>query len=225
MESVSGAQYASCREHAEPHARSPAARFFPAPISTYLGFLHSCTLSARYCRALTCSARVLGLKVVPACCHQRHVLFECWFFLYSNNQFSRSYIFLPCSVPPGGACAPLAGLWPVLGLPCCRCPNIDIRKRPSSSSVRLLYTAWSRLNSDGMMPFASDRSTRWRRLPGCAAGLALLLLFVQYEPLSFNLHKSGSGSGFSGRPTVGPLQLDCAILASLRHHSRRGARG
>ena len=39
--------------------------------------------------------RVLGLRVVPAVVGSAAFSLSGWFFLYSNNQFSRSYVFIP----------------------------------------------------------------------------------------------------------------------------------
>ena len=69
-----------------------AVNLHPTPLTWDLSILGAFILGAA---AAYLFGRVLGLQVVPAVVSSAAFSLSGWFFLYSNNQFSRSYVFLP----------------------------------------------------------------------------------------------------------------------------------
>ena len=69
-----------------------AVNLHPTPLTWDLSIIGAFVLGAA---AAYVFGRVLGLRVVPAVVGSAAFSLSGWFFLYSNNPFSRSYVFLP----------------------------------------------------------------------------------------------------------------------------------
>lgn len=138
-------------------------------------------------------ARVLGLRIVPAVATSATFSISGWFFLYSNNSFSRSYVFLPMLFLLVELVLRSRRLLPVLGLGVAVAANIYVGMPEASFFVigsAFLYAAVRLVQERAAMPIRTSLA----HFGGAAAlGLMLaaplLLLFLQYESLSFNAHK------------------------------------
>jgi hypothetical protein len=148
--------------------------------------------------------RVLGLRVVPAVVTSAAFSLSGWFFLYSNNHFSRSYVFLPLLFLLVELVLRSPGFLPVFGLAVAVATNIYIGMPEASlfvlgaasvyAAVRLvqervatpLRTSLARLGGAGLL--------------GMMLASPLLLLFAEYESLSFNLHKPELNRGTEAAP-------------------------
>jgi hypothetical protein len=136
--------------------------------------------------------RVLGLGVVPAVVTSSAFSLSGYFFLQSNVGFSRSYVYLPLLFLLVELVLRSRRLWPVLGLGVAIAGNLCVGM-PEPSFLVLGSTA----------AYAVARLVQERRRVALRTSVArlggagvlggmlaapLLLLFVQYESLSFNAH-------------------------------------
>ncbi|MEP6892147.1 MAG: YfhO family protein [Gaiellaceae bacterium] len=143
--------------------------------------------------------RVLGLQVIPAVVSSAAFSLSGWFFLYDNNQFSRSYVFLPVLFLLVELTPRSRRWWPVLGLGVAVAENIYIGMPEASFFVigaAAIYGAVRLVQQRKEMPV---RVSLARLGGGGLLGLLLaapvLLLFLQYERLSFNVHKPEFSAG------------------------------
>jgi hypothetical protein len=144
-------------------------------------------------------ARVLGMAALPSFVASSAFSLSGYFFLYSNNQFSRSYIYLPILFLLVELVLRSRRLWPVFGLGLAIAGNFYVGMPEASFFVIGSATLYA-----GIRVVQQRRTTPWRRslarlgggsLLGVLLSAPLLLLFRQYEALSFNTHKSGAGQG------------------------------
>ena len=200
-----------------------AVNLHPTPLIWDLSIVGAFVLGAA---AAFVFGRVLGLRVEAAVVTSAAFSLSGWFFLYSNNGFSRSYVYLPllfllvelalrsrrllpvsCSVSPW----PGTSTW---GCPKRRswCSGPQPRMRSCASSrnaARLpLRISVPRLGGAGVL--------------GVLLAAPLLLLFLQYESLSFNVHSSEFAKGSETDQQWG--LLNWLIRSSSRRPpaSRRG---
>ena len=85
----------------------------PTPLTWDLSIIGAFILGAA---AAYLFGRVLGLRVVPAVVSSAAFSLSGWFFLYSNNAFSRSYVLLPVLFLMVELSLRSRRLWPVLAL-------------------------------------------------------------------------------------------------------------
>jgi hypothetical protein len=90
-----------------------AVNLHPTPLTWDLSIVGAFVLGAA---AAYLFGLVLGLHVVPAVVSSAAFSLSGWFFLYSNNHFSRSYIFLPVLFLLVELTLRSRRLWPVFGL-------------------------------------------------------------------------------------------------------------
>ena len=178
----------------------------PTPLTWDLSIIGAFVLGAA---AAYLFGRVLGLRVVPAVISSAAFSLGGWFFLYSNNQFSRSYIFLPLVCLLVELVLRSRRLWPVLGLAVAIAGNIYIGM-PEASFFALgtaaVYAMVRLLQQRSEMPLRlSLARLGGGGLLGLMLASPLLLLFRQYESLSFNIHKGDSGLGSQVDPVWGIL--------------------
>ena len=137
--------------------------------------------------------------MVPAVVSSAAFSLSGWFFLYSNNDFSRSYIFLPVLFLLVELTLRSRRLWPVFGLGVAVATNIYVGMPEASFFVigaASVYAAVRLVQERRRIPI---RVSVVRLCGGGFLGLMLaapiVLLFLQYEPLSFNVHKPGFETG------------------------------
>ena len=153
--------------------------------------------------------RVLGMLVVPAVVTSAAFSLSGWFFLYSNNGWCRSYAYLPLLLVLVELVLRSRRLLPVLALGVSVAGNIYVGM-PEASTLVIGSAA----------AYAVVRLVQHRRrvsvgvslarlggagLLGVALAAPLVLLFLQYEPLSFNIHKAEFGAGSTTDPQWGLL--------------------
>ena len=156
-------------------------------------------------------ARILGLFTVPAVVASAAYSLSGFFFLYSNNQFSRSYVYLPDPADTGRGHAPLSAV--VAGLRIGGRRGGQPRRRHAGGIVvraqrrRRVRSRPDHRPAKGRPDLRSPNRTSVGGgfLLGVAIASPLLLSFRQYEALSFNTHKESSGQGSQADPTWGLL--------------------
>ncbi len=173
-----------------------AVNLHPTPLTWDLSLIGAFLLGAA---AGYLFGRVLGLQVIPAVVSSAAFSLSGWFFLYNNNQFSRSYVFLPLLFLLVELTPRSRRWWPVLGLGVAVAENIYIGMPEASFFVigaAAIYGAVRLVQQRKEMPV---RVSLARLGGGGLLGLLLaapvLLLFLQYERLSFNVHKPEFSAG------------------------------
>lgn len=153
--------------------------------------------------------RMLGLDVVPAVVSSGAFSLSGWFFLYSNNHFSRSYVFLPVLFLLVELVLRSRRFLPVLGLAVAVAANIYIGMPEASFFVIGAAAAYAAFRVVQVRTATAVRLSVVRLGGGAFLGLLLaaplLLLFLEYEPLSFNLHKRQLARGTEADPAWGAL--------------------
>ena len=181
----------------------------PTPLTWDLSIIGAFVLGAA---AAYVFGRVLGLRIVPAVVGSAAFSLSGWFFLYSNNPYSRSYVFLP-------ALFLLVELtlrsrrwwWSALALGITLASNIYVGMPEASFFVigsASIYAAVRLVQERRTTPMPHSLF----RLGGAAVlGLSLaaplLLSFSEYEALSFNVHKPDDLRGAEAEPALGVLHL------------------
>jgi hypothetical protein len=183
-----------------------AVNLHPTPLTWDLSIIGAFLLGA--CAAYV-FCRVLGLLIVPAIVASAAFSLSGWFFLYSNNGFSRSYAYLPVLFLLVELVLRSRRLLPVLGLGVAVAGNIYLGM-PEASLLVLGSTAFyavARLVQERRRtPFrVSVARLGGAGVLGVMLAAPLVLLFLQYEPLSFNLHKPEAARGSTTEPQWGLL--------------------
>ena len=182
-----------------------AVNLHPTPLTWDLSIVGAFVLGAA---AAYVFGRVLGLRVVPRW-SQRSVLSQRWFFLYSNNGFCRSYVYLPLLFLLVELVLRSRRLLPVFALGVAVAGNLYVGM-PEASFLVLGSTA-----AYAVVRLVQERGGRacGSRSPvsvapallGVMLAAPLLLLFLQYEPLSFNVHTPEFANGSETDPQWGLL--------------------
>jgi hypothetical protein len=183
-----------------------AVNLHPTPLIWDLSIIGAFVLGAA---AAYVFGRVLGMGVVAAIVTSAAFSLSGWFFLYSNIGWCRSYTYLPVLFLLVELVVRSRRLLPILGLGVAVAGNIYVGMPEASVLVIGSATAYAiarLIQERRRMPIGVSLL----RLAGAGAlGLMLaaplVLLFLQYEPLSFNVHKSGSGTGAQTDPQWGLL--------------------
>lgn len=183
-----------------------AVNLHPTPAMWDLAIIGAFVLGAA---AAYLFGRVLGMSVVPAVVTSAAFSLSGWFFLYSNISWSRSYVYLPVLFLLVELVVRSRRLLPVLGLGVATAGTLYVGM-PEASALVLASSAI----------YATARGVQERRrtrplvafvrlggagLLGLLLSAPLVLLFLQYEPLSFNIHKAGSTAGSQTDPQWGLL--------------------
>jgi len=173
-----------------------AVNLHPTPLTWDLSIVGAFVLGAA---AAYLFGRVLGLRVVPAVVSSAAFSLSGWFFLYSNNGFSRSYAFLPLAFLLVELTLRSRRLWPVFGLAVVVAGDIYVGMPEASFFVigaAALFAAVRLVQERSVMPVSvSLARLSGGALLGLLLAAPLLLPFFQYELLSFNVHKPGVGKG------------------------------
>ena len=144
-------------------------------------------------------ARVLGLFTVPAVVASAACSLSGYFFLYSNNQFSRSYVYLPIVLTFVELTLRSRRSWPVLLLGLAVTGNLVVGMPEASFFVLGAAGAYGVAAAIGQrreVPVALALArVGGGFLLGVLIASPLLLSFRQYEALSHNTHKGSSGQG------------------------------
>ena len=183
-----------------------AVNLHPTPLVWDLSIFGAFLLGAA---AMYVFGRVLGLRIVPAVVSSAAFSLSGWFLLYSNNHFARSYVFLPLLFLLVELVLRSRRLWPVFALGVACAVNVYMGMPEASFFVvgsAYVYAAVRLVQQRATMPMRISLA----RLGGAGAlGLMLaaplLLLFLQYEPLSFNTHKPELDRGAESDPAWGFL--------------------
>ena len=166
----------------------------PTPLTWDLSIIGAFVLGAA---AAYVFGRVLGLWVVPAIVTSAAFSLSGWFFLYSNNGFSRSYVYLPILFLLVELVLRSRRLLPVFGLAVAIAGNIYVGMPEASALVIGSAAAYAiaRLVQERVPVPVQVSLARLggAGLLGVMLAAPLVLLFLQYEPLSFNIHKPGGG--------------------------------
>ena len=166
----------------------------PTPLTWDLSIIGAFVLGAA---AAYVFGRVLGLWVVPAIVTSAAFSLSGWFFLYSNNGFSRSYVYLPILFLLVELVLRSRRLLPVFGLAVAIAGNIYVGMPEASALVIGSAAAYAiaRLVQERVRVPVQVSLARLggAGLLGVMLAAPLVLLFLQYEPLSFNIHKPGGG--------------------------------
>ena len=178
-----------------------AVNLHPTPLTWDISIIGAFVLGAA---AAFVFGRVLGLGVVPAVVTSAAFSLNGWFFLYSNNAFSRSYVYLPLLFLLVEFVLRSRRLLPVLMLGVAVAGNLFVGM-PEASFVVLGSTA----------AYAAARLVQERGRTGMRVSVArlggagllgvmlaapLLLLFFEYRSLSFNVHTSELAKGSETDP-------------------------
>ena len=186
-----------------------AVNLHPTPLIWDLSILGAFILGAA---AAYLFGRVLGLRMVPAVVASASFSLSGWFFLYSNNPFSRSHIFLPLLFFLVEITFRCRRWWlPVLALGVAFAANLYVGMPEASFFVigaALVYAAARLVQERTTMPMhVSLARFGGAGMLGLLLAAPLLLLFLEYEPLSFNIHKPEDARGFDVVPALGILHL------------------
>jgi hypothetical protein len=183
-----------------------AVNLHPTPLAWDFSIIGAFVLGAA---AAYLFGRVLGLRVVPAVISSAAFSLGGWFFLYSDSQFSRSYIFLPLLCLLVELTLRSRRLLPVLGLGVAIAGNIYIGMPEASFFVLGAAAVWAMVRLGQQRSDMPLRHSLARLGGGGLLGLLLasplLLLFWQYQSLSFNIHTGDSGLGTQADPLWGML--------------------
>ncbi len=178
-----------------------AVNLHPTPLIWDLSIVGAFVLGAA---ATYLFGRILGLRVVPAVVSSAAFSLSGWFFLYSNDHFSRSYIFLPLLFLLVELALRSRRLWPVFGLGVAIAGNIFLGMPEASLFViggAAAYAAVRLVQQRKKMPiWLSLVRLGGGGLLGVLLASPLVLLFLQYESLSFNVHKPEFGRGSASDP-------------------------
>ncbi len=181
-----------------------AVNLHPTPLTWDISIVGAFLLGAA---AAYLFGRILGLGVVPAVVSSAAFSLSGWFFLYSNNQFSRSYIFLPVLFLLVELTLRSRRLWPVFGLGVAVAGNIHVGMPEASLFVigaAAVYAAMRLVQqrSDDADPRLT-RSTRRRRLAGPDAGLAARAPVPAVRVPVVQRAHAGSRKGIGGGSVAG----------------------
>ena len=161
-------------------------------------------------------ARVLGLFTVPAVVASAAYSLSGFFFLYSNNQFSRSYAYLPILLLLIEMTLRSRRSWPVFTLAIAVAGNFVVGMPEASLFVLGAAVVYgiARIvqQRHEVPPTLAIARVGGGFLLGVVVASPLLLSFHQYEALSFNTHKGSSGQGSQADPTWGLLNLGRTVL-------------
>lgn len=170
----------------------------PTPLTWDLSIIGAFVLGAA---AAYVFGRVLGLLVVPSIVASAAFSLSGWFFLYSNNGFSRSYVYLPILFLLVELVLRSRRLLPVFGLAVALAGNIYVGMPEASALVMGSAAAYAiaRLVQERLrVPLrVSVLRLGGAGVLGLMLAAPLVLPFLQYEPLSFNIHKPGAGGNGS----------------------------
>lgn len=144
-------------------------------------------------------AHVLGLDIVPSVAASAAFSLSGYFFLFSNNQFSRSYVYLPILFLLVELVLRSKRTLPVAGLAVAVAANVYVGM-PEASALVIGTTAVYALVRLLQRRHEERLRTSGARLTlgfvsGALLAAPLLLLFQQYQGISFNAHQASSGSG------------------------------
>jgi hypothetical protein len=174
-----------------------AVNVHPTPLMWDLSIIGAFVLGAA---AAYLFGRILGLRVVPAVASSAAFSLSGWFFLYSNNPWCRSYVFLPVLF----LLAELVvrsrrRMWPVFALGVAIAGNIYIGMPEASFFVIGAASVYAVVRLVQERTEVPMHISFVRLCGGCLLGLMLaaplVLLFLQYETLSFNVHKAEFARG------------------------------
>jgi hypothetical protein len=167
-----------------------AVNLHPTPLIWDLSILGAFLLGAA---AAYLFGRILGLSVVPAVVCSAAFSLSGWFFLYSNNHFTRSYAFLPLLFLLVELVLRSRRLLSVFGLSIAVAANIYMGMPEASFFVigaASVYALVRLVQERAATPMGiSLTRLGGAGLLGLLLAAPLLLLFLEYESLSFNSHK------------------------------------
>jgi Bacterial membrane protein YfhO len=183
-----------------------AVNLHPTPLTWDLSIIGAFVLGAA---AAYLFGRILGLGVVPSVVTTAAFSLSGWFFLYSNNSFCRSYAYLPLLFLLVELVLRSRRLLPVLGLGVAIAGNIYIGMPEASFLVigsAAAYAVVRLVQERRRMPFlVSLVRLGGAGLLGVMLAAPLVLLFLEYEPLSFNIHRPEFDVGTVADPQWGLL--------------------
>ena len=195
-----------------------AVNLHPTPLTWDLSIIGAFVLGAA---AAYLFGRVLGLQVVPAVVTSAAFSLSGWFFLYSNNHFSRSYVFLPLLFLLVELTLRSRRLWPVLRARRCRRRE---HLRRDARGVVLRDRRRCGVRGGATRPAATadadprlTRSTRRRGPAGPAAGRAARPPVPAVRVPVVQRAQAGVRKWVGGGSSVGPPQLDRPVLPRRRH--------
>lgn len=173
-----------------------AVNLHPTPLVWDLSIIGAFLLGAA---AAFVFGRVLGLRVEAAVVTSAAFSLSGWFFLYSNNVFSRAYVYLPLLFLLVELVLRSRRLLPVLLLGVAVAGNLYVGMPEASFMVlgtTAAYAAVRLLQERRRLPLrVSVLRLGGAGFLGVLLAAPLLLLFVQYEALSFNVHSSEFAKG------------------------------
>lgn len=147
--------------------------------------------------------RILGLKAFESFVAAGASGLTGWFLLYSNNNFSRAYVFLPVLFLLVELMVREFRPWHVLALGVATAGSITIGMPEASFVVLVMSGVYAVVRS-----VQTRAENSWRPLVRLSAGFALglalaaplLALFLEYLGQSFSLHEAGSSIGLAVDP-------------------------
>ena len=172
--------------------------------------------------------RVVGMGYLAAIVGATAYSLSGYFSLYSNNGFVRTFVYLPAALPPrrvGGALEAVRARSRCSASPCSACiavgmPEIAVFVAPRRRRATRVYRVGRAvLGSRSRWPASLALAGGFGF--GVALATPLLLLFVEYESLSFNIHKGESGVGAADRPAAAAAELAGAVLQRTAEQRRR----
>ncbi len=167
-------------------------------------------------------ARVLGLDIIPSVGTSAAFSLSGYFFLYSNNQITRSYVYLPILLLLVELVLRSRRALPVAGLAIAVAANIYLGMPEASALILGTTAAYGLVRLFQRRADGSMRASGARLGSGLVFGLLLaaplLLLFQQYQALSFNTHQTSSGAGSA----VDPLGFTLNWVAPFFNGSKSG---
>jgi len=194
-----------------------AVNLHPTPLTWDLSILGTFVLGAA---AAFLFGRVLGLDVVPSVATSAAFSLSGWFFLYSNNGFSRSYAYLPVLFLLVELTLRSRRLLPVFGLSVAVAGNIYVGMPEASLLVigsASTYAVARLVQTRERTPFrVSILRLGGAGLLGVMLAAPLALLFLEYEPFSFNVHKPDFAMGSGTDPQWGLLNWLVPFFAEFR---------
>ncbi len=183
-----------------------AVAFHPTQLTWDLSIIGAFVLGAA---AAYLFGRVLGLRIVPAVVGSAAFSLSGWFFLYSNNHFSRSYVFLPMLFLLVELTFRSRSSWPVFALGVALAENIYVGMPEASFFVigaTAVYAVVRLIQERGSVPMhLSFVRLGGAGLLGLMLAAPILLLFREYESLSHNVHKPDLIRGAEADPAWGIL--------------------
>jgi hypothetical protein len=183
-----------------------AVNVHPSPLVWDLSMVAAFVLGAA---AAYLFARTLGLRVVPSVVTGAAFSLSGYFFLHSNNHFSRSYVFLPLLFLLVEVVLRSRRFLPVFALAIAVAANIYVGMPEASFFVLGSTSVYA------LVRLVQERGTTAMRtsvlrlggagVVGLLLAAPLLLLFLEYESLSFNIHKPEFARGSEAAPASGFL--------------------